>query len=158
MMGNVSTTISVFFSTDTTGAKIIQCFPNSDIVIPAQSVATVTWKAIASPSGVHPQPQFVLNSLQATGPDASKVVFSGQTSTQFITTVTNPGASVTAGVAFKASYGTGQPPPPVIDGSGAIRNKGTSIFTVPILAALISSLALGFVIGYVARALIFGEM
>jgi len=161
-MGTIITTIEVYFTTDSGNNKILQCFPSGDIVVPPQTIATVTFNTIASPSGVHPQPKFVPNSVVPTGADKAKVAITQNSvtqSTQFVATINNSGTSVIdAGVAFKATYTTSTNPPPVIDGGSTIRNKGTSITAIWAgrVAAFTAGLFLGGLATWIARQLVMG--
>jgi hypothetical protein len=157
MTGPISTTIDVYLSTDDTGAMTAQCFPNSQILVPPDCVATVTWQAIASPSG-KPMPQFYRDSIQSTGPDKAKVQITKPSSTtpfvsSFVSTITNSGtsSSVDAGIVFSVTYPTGGQPP-VVNGGGTIRNKGTSIWVWDLIAAPLSSIVVGVLVAYALQA------
>lgn len=147
MTGNISTTIDVYQSADDTGAVDVQCYPNSQILVPPDSVAIVTWQAVPSPSG-KPAPQFYKDSITPTGPDKAKVqitIPSSSTSfvSSFVSTITNSGSSssVNAGITFTMCPIGGQPP--VVNGGGTIRNKGTSIWVWELVVAPLASLVVG---------------
>jgi len=150
MAGAISTTISVSF----TGTGGIQYSPGSQILVPADTIATVTWQTYKA--GTAPLPAFVRTSIQKTGNDASKVQLNvpampaGAYVNTFFATIDNSGSAGTAlnaSVAFSVVDPLAGQNPPVIDGGGSIRNKGTSIW-VWSLVFMATSLLAGVLVGY----------
>jgi len=154
MAGTTSTTISVSFNANG-GA---QYYPSNQIAVPADTIATVTWQAYKA--GTAPMPAFVKDSIKATGTDAIRVKFNIPASlgdpryvASFVSTYDNSGSSapISAQVQFNLVDPLVGQNPPVIDGGGSIRNKGTSIW-VWSLVFLAAGLLAGILIGYTAAA------
>jgi hypothetical protein len=144
----ITTTIFVYFTTDSANRKIIEYFPNNDVHVPPKTIATVVYNAIPSPSGF-PAPEFIVNSIVATGTNQNRVTFGSKTTAQFTANVDNTDMSVAdAGVSFSVVNPAG-PTQPVLNGGGTIRNKGTSISTIFARYAMVgfASLAIGVLLG-----------
>ncbi|HEY6986353.1 MAG TPA: hypothetical protein VH375_09735 [Rhodanobacteraceae bacterium] len=158
MAGNISTTISVSYAANGT----VQYSPGSQIVVPADTVETVTWQAYKA--GTAPLPAFVKDSIHATGNDVGKVQIALPPSLgdpryvgSFVTTINNAGtgSALNAGVAFSVVDPLAGPNPPMTDGGGSIRNKGTSIWVWQLVLSM-ASLFVGALIGYTARTYLSG--
>lgn len=154
MAGAISTTINVSFTA--TGG--VQYSPTSQIIVPADTIATVTWQTYKA--GNAPMPAFVRTSIQKTGTDAAKVQLivpalpAGAYVSSFVATINNSGSGGTplnAGVTFSVVDPLAGQNPPVIDGGGSIRNKGTSIWVWELVFTAASLLA-GILVGYAVGA------
>jgi len=144
----ITTTINVYFTTDSSNKKIIEYFPNNDIHVPPKTIATVVYAAIPSPSGF-PAPEFIVGSIAATGANQSRVTFGSKTTAQFTANIDNSDMSVAdAGVLFDV-VNPGGTTLPVIRGGSTIRNKGTSITATFARLAIVgfASLVIGVLLG-----------
>ncbi len=143
-MATVSAQIGVYNSI-VNGVPTYQFLPSSYAVAQGGTTVAVTLTAIASPNG-DPPPQFVNNSITMTQADTSTgtgtSVLTLLSPTVFSCVINNSGSTASTGVRFSGP-GNYKIPPFVIDGGGAIRDKGTSIFK------LVASAVLGLVIGVI---------
>ena len=142
-MADITASVFVYLTTDSTGKTILECFPNKEIHLPPKMTADVIFTANQTPT--HLKPVFDITSIQATGNSTSKVTFPVKTAANFTAHIDNTSSSVDVGVTFKAQDNTNMPGGPVITGDSTIRNKGNSIF-----ARLIEAwrpFSVGFVLG-----------
>jgi hypothetical protein len=136
--------IFVYFTTDSTGKRVLEFFPNDEVHVPPKQTSTVVWTAVASPS--HPKPDFVVTTIKSAGTNRNRVTIrSGATATVFTADIDNSNSDVKdAGVEFAALNPVlGQPQ---ILGDSAIRNRGNSILVMRYMPIAISGIV-SFVIG-----------
>jgi hypothetical protein len=148
MTANISTTINVYAGSN----GLAQYSPTAAIDVPKDTKEVVTY------TGLQPSIVFVRNSVNITnrsGLDPGRIVVAyapgGDFADHFTVSIDNSGANTSVArpdwtFGF-VDLSRNQQPPAVIDGSGSIRNKGTSIWVWELLAVIAAVLFAGVLIG-----------
>ena len=148
MTANIGTTINVYLDSN----HSVQYSPSNQIQVPGDAIDTVIWKAIpplqfkSSGSGTTNLANIISGKIKfLPSPTAPPVLT--DTITMTIDNSNGPpnvSAKVALGIIDTSSS---LQPPPVIDGGGSIRNKGTSLWVWELALALLAVLLAGVLVG-----------